>query len=140
MYNPVSLEQKKYTVRDGLSHSFIYSVIADSHDNIWITSEGGLTRFNTADKSFRNYDQRDGLINNHFDDKSDSKLADGSIYLGTNYGFTIFKPDAIKDDTSKSQIVLTNLSINNEPVKFYTVGRKRKEKQIPIDEIQQIDL
>ena len=140
MYDLKNGQEKRYTVNEGLSHSFIYGVIVDKDDLIWITSEDGLDRFNMTDESFRNYDLQDGLPNDHFDDKSESELNDGSIYMGTNNGFIIFRPEEIHDDTSSSQIVLTGLSIDNKPLKFYKTGKKRSEAQIPVNVVKRIDL
>jgi signal transduction histidine kinase/ligand-binding sensor domain-containing protein len=131
---------KRYTTKDGLIHSFIYGVVADSRDDIWISSEGGLSRFNPASETFRTYDRRDGLPDDHFDDKSESRLSDGRIYMGTNNGFILFDPLKIQDDTTSSKVVLTNLSINNEPLDFYLVKTRKSKRAYPVSQLSRIEL
>jgi len=140
MYDLKNRIQKKYTVREGLINSFIYGIVIDDFNTMWITSEGGLTRFNISEESFKTYDLRDGLPNDHFDDKSESKLSDGNIYMGTNNGFIIFQPSEVRDDTSYCQIVLTNISINNAPLKFYETKKRSSQKRLPIDEVTRVEL
>lgn len=129
-------EKKRYTVNYDSSHSFIYGIIIDLQDNMWITTETGLSKFNIASEKFRNYDERDGLPSNHFDDKSESMLSDGRIYMGTNNGFILFRPEDIQDDTSQVRVVLTSLNIDNENIEFYM---SRKGDSIPVNQISRID-
>ncbi|MBN2349748.1 MAG: hypothetical protein JXJ22_12955 [Bacteroidales bacterium] len=139
-YNLQTGENKRYTVEDGLTHSFIYGLIIDKNDNIWISTESGLSRFSIATETFRNYDIRDGLPDNHFDDKSDTRLSDGRIYMGTNKGFVLFNPENIQDDTSKTNVVLTSLKINNHKLDYFTYSVKDSLVNIPISQITQIQL
>ncbi len=139
-YDLTSGEYKRYTVEDGLSHSFIYGIVIDSNDNIWISSELGLSRFTIETEKFRNYDERDGLPDDHFDDKSESMLSGGRIYMGTNNGFIVFKPEDIKDDTSSSKVVLTSLKINNRSIEFYRIESKDTVINVPLGQVSKIEL
>ena len=139
-YDLTTKNYKRYTLQDGLGNSFIYGIVIDSSDNIWISTESGLSRFNIETAKFRNYDILDGLPDDHFDDKSATKLSDGRIYMGTNRGFTIFQPEKIKDDTSRSKVVLSSLQINNHWLKFYKTRSKGSAKYIPIGQLSKIRL
>jgi signal transduction histidine kinase/ligand-binding sensor domain-containing protein len=139
-YSPSTRELKRYTVKDGLSHSFIYGIVIDPKDNIWISSESGLTKFSIALNQFRSYDTRDGLPSDHFDDKSESLLTDGRIYMGTNNGFILFRPEEIHDDTSQTKIVLTSLNIDNQKQPFYIERKGDSIAKIPIGQIKRIDI
>jgi ligand-binding sensor domain-containing protein len=51
------------TERDGLPHYHIKSIVADIHDQLWVTtSGGGIAR--CAKQNFRQYTRADGLANN----------------------------------------------------------------------------
>lgn len=139
-YDTKTSESIKYTKQNGLKHGFIYSTIADSFNNIWITSEAGLTRLNIPTGKFRNYDQRDGLPDYHFDDKSESKLSGGRLYMGTNNGFVIFRPELISEDSSAANVVLSSLYIDNQKVLKYTNKRSNSTQSIPVSKIKTIDL
>jgi signal transduction histidine kinase/ligand-binding sensor domain-containing protein len=139
-YDPSSKMLKRYTVEDGLSHSFIYGILADSEDKLWISSESGLTRFDINAESFRRFDKRDGLASDHFDDKSESMLSDGTIYMGTNNGFVLFRPENIKEDTSDTRIVLTSLTIDNNKLYYYENKLNDSIQHIPVGQVSRIDI
>ena len=139
-YDIKTSETLKYTTENGLKHGFIYSSIVDNYNNIWVTSEGGLLRLNIPTGEFMYYDRRDGLPDHHFDDKSESKLSDGRMYMGTNNGFVIFRPELITEDTSAAKIVLTSLYIDNQKVLKYANKRSKPSNNIPVSRIKTIDL
>jgi signal transduction histidine kinase/ligand-binding sensor domain-containing protein len=70
---------------DGLNHIF-----EDSKKNLWIATEGGLSRFIKKDTSFRNYTIKDGLESNHI--KSIIEDDHGFLWLGTAKGISRFDP------------------------------------------------
>jgi signal transduction histidine kinase/ligand-binding sensor domain-containing protein len=139
-FNLNTKDIKRFTVEDGLSHSFIYGIVIDPRNNIWISSESGLTKFYIPGGKFRNYDIRDGLPSDHFDDKSESLLSDGRIYMGTNNGFVLFRPEDILDDTSQTRVVLTSLNIDNESLPFYIIKLKDSIQHIPIAQVSEIEI
>ena len=139
-YNLKTNTYHQYTTKDGLCHNFVYGLIIDKHDNLWISTESGLSRFNQDSETFRNFDERDGLPDNHFDDASDSKLSNGRLYFGTNHGFIIFNPDNIVEDTSETKVVLTGLKINNRTFKYYRHAEKDSLIDIPVGQISDIEL
>ncbi len=136
-YNFNSKHIDRYTVKDGLSHSFIYGIVVDRQDNLWINTESGLSRFYPDTKKFRVYDKSDGLPSNHFDDKSETLLSDGRIYMGTNEGFILFYPEDIVDDTSQVNIVLTSIGFDNRDYTFYV---NQEGDTIPLGMVKKIDI
>jgi len=54
---PFSL--KKYTVKDGLPDSYIFTIFQDSRDFLWLGTANGVSRFDG--KNFINYNLNDGL-------------------------------------------------------------------------------
>ena len=139
-YDPASESVEKYTVSDGLSQRFIYGVLADSQDNIWVTTASGLSKLDTKTHTFQNYDVRDGLPDNHFDDKSEARLSGGRFYMGTSKGFILFKPEEIRNDTSNARIVLTDLTVNNRKIEKYNTGLRDSSSAVPVDIVNRIDL
>lgn len=139
-YNLKTNVYKQYTAKEGLSHNFVYGLVLDKNKNLWISTESGLSRLDIETKTFRNYDERDGLSDNHFDDASDSELSNGRIYMGTNNGFIIFNPEDIVDDKSETKVVLTNLKINNQTFNSYKNTINDSLVITPIGQISNIEL
>ncbi len=70
---------KNYKVEEGLINNETYAILQDSHRQIWISTMGGVSRFDG--KNFKNYTTEDGLASNIcFSLFEDSK---GRIWVGT---------------------------------------------------------
>lgn len=105
-----------FTTDDGLPNNTIYAIIPDNNNNLWLSSNKGITRFNPVTHTVRNFDITDGLISNEFNRWHCFKLPDGRISFGGITGYTIFNPADIKDDTFQPRVLLSNLMINNKPL------------------------
>lgn len=66
-----------YTQEDGLNATFTYRMSQDRDGFIWIGSDNGLFRFDGS--SFKQYNQKDGLVN--IDVLHMRALKDGSIFI-----------------------------------------------------------
>lgn len=103
-----------FTTDDGLPNNTIYAIVPDDNNNLWLSSNKGITRFNPVTHVIRNFDVTDGLISNEFNRWHCFKLPDGRIAFGGITGYTIFNPADIKDDDFQPQVLLSNLKINNK--------------------------
>ncbi|MEZ5082380.1 MAG: two-component regulator propeller domain-containing protein [Bacteroidales bacterium] len=52
-----------YSLEDGLPQSSVLTIYQDSHNNIWLGTQGGVSKFNG--NTFLNIDTRHGLADNH---------------------------------------------------------------------------
>ena len=102
-----------FTTEDGLPNNTIYAIVPDDQHNLWLSSNRGITRFNSVSHAVRNFDITDGLISNEFNRWHCFKLPDGRIAFGGVTGYTIFNPAAIRDDEFQPRVLLSNLLINN---------------------------
>ena len=55
-----------YTTKDGLAHNMVWSIYEDNQGYLWLSTEGGLARFDPEAQTFRNYNKRDGFPGNTF--------------------------------------------------------------------------
>ena len=79
-----------FTEKDGLPNNSIYEILADKYNNLWISTNKGLTRFNPKTKKFRNYDINDGLLSNEFNAGASFIDPDGKFYFGNVKGVNCF--------------------------------------------------
>lgn len=105
-----------FTTDDGLPNNTIYAIVADAQNNLWLSSNKGITRFNPVTHAIRNFDIMDGLISNEFNRWHCFKLPDDRIAFGGITGYTIFRPANIKDDDFQPRVLLSNVLINNKPL------------------------
>ncbi|HXI00825.1 MAG TPA: response regulator [Sphingobacteriaceae bacterium] len=111
-----TLSFETITTDNGLLTNDIETLLEDEEGNFWIGSIG-LTKYNPLKQSFSFYDANDGLQSNAFKVWSAFKTEDGEMIFGGINGFNIFYPGHIKKKMDVSSPQLTNLFINNIPVK-----------------------
>jgi ligand-binding sensor domain-containing protein len=90
-----------YTEKDGLPNSYIYDVIPDKNNNLWLPSNFGLTKFNPTieninGSAFKNYNTKDGVQAREFNQGASFLCSDGKILVGGVSGLNYFDPNDIK--------------------------------------------
>lgn len=91
-----SLKTTIYYKQKGHPNDFIYTVLIDRIDNIWVSTNFGISMLNTKTNMFTNYTQNDGLQNNEFNGKAGFKDLDDTFYFGGINGINIFQPGVLK--------------------------------------------
>lgn len=77
---------------DGFINNTVYAINEDKNGNMWFGTDQGVYKYDG--KTFRNYNQKDGL--NHLDISRKGILTDksGSIWVGTHGGVYKYDPSA----------------------------------------------
>lgn len=88
-----------------ITNDFFYNVIADNHQNIWLSSNYGLLKFNLADEKYHLFTTDEGLISMEFDLCAAYKYKD-TAYFGTVNGITWFSlnQNLVPKNTAKTFI------------------------------------
>lgn len=102
-----------YTINEGLPNNYIYAMVADEKNNIWISTNKGLSVFNTSTKTFKNYTPADGLQEYEYNAKAAYRTKNGSVYFGGINGFDVISPLAYDADKHTAKLYIKNLLINN---------------------------
>ncbi|WP_299398998.1 two-component regulator propeller domain-containing protein [uncultured Gelidibacter sp.] len=109
---------KNYTLSDGLPNNVIYAILPDAENNLWLSSNRGITvivpskDFNRA-PTIVNYDNYDGLAT-EFNTGAYFKADDNNLYFGGLEGFYWFNPADIKRNNVIPKTVLTGFEVYNE--------------------------
>ncbi|WP_282133481.1 two-component regulator propeller domain-containing protein [Cellulophaga baltica] len=127
---------KTYAEKDGLPNNVIKGILDDDHGNLWLSTNKGLSKFDTQAENFQNYDVNDGLQSNEFSELTAFKTKDGLMLFGGINGFTAFYPEEIISNKVMAETVLTNFSIFNKPV---AIGAKINGRIILDQSINSID-
>ncbi len=125
--NKFDREQETFTafqIREGEPYRMISEIFLDKNSNLWITTDNGLYRYNLKSRRVNRYGTSNGLQGNNFNINALYHASDGSLFIGGRNGFNIFRPDKFRINTSAPPVVITEISINNKPVKIgYEKGR-----------------
>lgn len=105
---------KHYSVKDGLPGNYIYSILEDDLDNLWVCTNNGLSIFNPQANTFRNFDTEDGLPALALWDGC--KSIRGEYIYGSNSGIVVFNPDSINENISIPPVYVTDFQLFNKPV------------------------
>lgn len=116
-FNPGTGKASYLTEKDGLSNNVVYSILPDKQGQLWMSTNKGISRYNPADKTFRNFYKNDGLQSNEFNIGAAYKAQDGELLFGGINGFNTFYPERIKSNPTPPEIVITDFQIFNKSVK-----------------------
>ncbi|MCU4174293.1 two-component regulator propeller domain-containing protein [Carboxylicivirga sp. N1Y90] len=105
-----------FNQQDGLANNIVYSLLCDDNNNLWITTENGLSKFNIEAQHFINYYKQDNLRNNQYYWSAGFKDADSNLYVGGLNGLNYFDPDRIKKFPFETKPIVTALKIYNKKV------------------------
>ena len=112
-FNKNTMEiDKVYTTKEGLSNNFIYGVISEGH-NLWLSTNAGINRFNTRDKTVKTFTLEDGLQGYEYNTNSFCKTKNGEILFGGVNGLNSFLPSGFISNSYPPQLILTDIQLNN---------------------------
>jgi ligand-binding sensor domain-containing protein/signal transduction histidine kinase/DNA-binding NarL/FixJ family response regulator len=119
VYNPEKDQLDCFTEKDGLLNNTIYALLIDNNDNVWMTTNSGISKFEPAKNAFYNFNVSDGLQEGQYNPGSAMyNPVAGFMCMGGTYGMNILYPDRISGNLPKSEVVLSGLSLFNKPVKI----------------------
>lgn len=103
-----------YGKGNGLINDFICAIERDRDGNLWLSTITTITKFKPELKNFINFDREDGVLINSFHSGASFQDESGEIYFGGANGLVSFLPNAISEEFSVPQVVLTKLTVNNQ--------------------------
>lgn len=106
---------QSYTQKNGLVADIIYAIQPDNQNNLWLSTEKGLIKFNLQDNSFEHYDNDLSAFNIQFNEGAmafDTK----QIQIGTTKGIFYFNPQNVFKNTFTPPIYLSSLAIDNKTI------------------------
>lgn len=116
MYDVKAKNMVAYTEKDGLPNNNVMGILEDNSGNLWLSTDNGLSRFDSNRKIFKNYTASDGLTSNEFNYNSYFKDSQGEMFFGGYNGFISFFPDKIETNNYVAPIVFTSLKLFNDRV------------------------
>lgn len=112
----------RFGVNDGLPSSTCYDLVQDARGFLWISSEGGLTRYDGT--NFKNYNTSDGLVDNEVISLEQDKS--GRIWMNTNGPLSFIQEDSVRILSSENNSVLNYTFKVAEEGNYLYVNRIRR--------------
>ncbi|MCS7004442.1 MAG: SpoIIE family protein phosphatase [Cytophagales bacterium] len=105
-----------YREREGLASNLINAIVSDELGNLWISTNRGISRFNLTTERVKNFDVRDGLQGNEFNQGAFLRTEDGEVYFGGINGYNAFRPRDVRENAYEPRVVITDLYIHGKLV------------------------
>jgi len=103
----------RFTISKGLASNVVYGFLEDQNQNLWLSTNCGLSVFNLRTKKLKNYTIENGLQSNEFNSSAFMKSVDKKMFFGGINGYNVFYPQNILMDSIPPKLVFTDLKINN---------------------------
>jgi ligand-binding sensor domain-containing protein len=98
------------TIAEGIPSLYLYSLIKDKKNNLWISSNFGIIRYNPFTKQFRSFGPSEGVQDFEFNSFSASQSKEGELFFGGFRGLNYFFPDSIKDNSIPPVVIIQKFS------------------------------
>lgn len=134
-FNLSSGKFENFSTYDGLPSNYIYGIVKDEKDQLWISTNKGLFTFDPIKKMFL-YNIEE-LPVKQFVFNSFSNLSDGTMAFGSRNGVIIFNPTKAGKKTLSSNLLFTDFRL------FYNKVTSKDNPEIlsvPIDKVECINL
>jgi len=102
--------------KDGMKSLTVYGITQDVYDDIWFSTNKGISRYSMSDKSFKHFNLTHGLVDLEYTHSAVFLSMDNTIYFGAGKGMNTIKPEKINTRISAPEVRLTNVLKMNEPV------------------------
>lgn len=108
------IELKHYTTEDSLVNNMIQCFVEDREGFVWIATEFGVSKFNSATGSIKNYFFSKNMINNVYSENCGILLEDGRIAFGTNNGIILITPSVYNKGEKSTDISADDITVNGQ--------------------------
>lgn len=129
VYNPTQNTFKHYHKENcALISNNIYTLLSDGEENIFLSTEHGLSIFYPGEETFHNWTKEQGLQSDHFNAASGTLRKNGNCIFGSTDGAIEFPKSLILPRDYKFRMVFSDLRV------FYqTVYPQEKDSPLTLD-------
>jgi ligand-binding sensor domain-containing protein/two-component sensor histidine kinase len=117
---------REFTIYNGLPYSMVTSLQKDSKNNLWMSTIGGICRFDLRTNEFKTFDRKDGLLNTsnltNLMDQS-TRLPNGFMVFCGERSFVIFDPLRINASFTPKDVTITDLRLFDQPLSIDSIRR-----------------
>ncbi|HPN36935.1 MAG TPA: two-component regulator propeller domain-containing protein [Melioribacteraceae bacterium] len=108
----------RYIKSTGVDIAVVYGILEDEINNLWLSTDNGIIKFNPSTYRAATYDINDGLQALEFSGNAYFKTKSGKMYFGGVSGLNYFHPHYIKENKFIPNIEIVNVKILGNPINF----------------------
>ena len=135
-----SVEQLTANKTSHLPNSSVLGQTVDNENNIWVTTNEGISLYDRKSGNFQNYTIGEDLGQNALILNSITTCSNGALFVGGIDGFNIIWPDSLRKIPQARKVLLTDIKISNGSIIKDNSGDINAPIQYPAYEVEQINL
>jgi len=108
---------ERFKESDGLPNNTVYGILEDSTGRLWVSTNRGISCFDPARRTFRNFSMGDGLQSLEFNQGAFCEGGNGMMAFGGINGVNVFYPSRMIADSSVGPMRITHVKILDRVVK-----------------------
>ncbi len=136
LYDKQGKKFHQYSIKHQLANDVIYKILEDDGAKLWVSTNKGISVFDTQKKIFKNYTHHNGIQQSNFKTGAGIKTSIGEMYFGGNEGFNFFNPKYLYQNRNIPTLVFTDLKIANKSI----IPAENAEIKEPIATAKEIEL
>lgn len=109
---------KHFDTKDGMKSQTVYAMVQDRFNDIWLSSNQGISRYSAKSKNFKHFDLSHGLVDLDYNHGAIFESEKGQIYFGAGKGVSSVQPYSNQNEVKAPRVRLTNIFKLNEAMTF----------------------
>lgn len=109
-----------FTVIDGLAFNSIHRLAISPDGTVWISTEKGVSAFDPGTRTFKTFDESDGLADTYLQHKGFRWCGNGDIFVGQTKGFYSLRPNSVYENKEPPVLAFTGFRVFDKP---YSTGK-----------------
>ncbi|MFT4724230.1 MAG: ligand-binding sensor domain-containing protein/GGDEF domain-containing protein [Colwellia sp.] len=102
--------------KDGMKSLTVFGIVQDIHEDIWLSTSEGISRYSPDNSEFKHFDLTHGLIDLEYNHSAIFSGANNTLYFGSGKGMSTINPEQINTSLSVPEVRLTSILKLNEPM------------------------
>ena len=107
-----------YTTANGMPSDFVFKILQDDQQHLWVTTSRGLVNFNPETAASTVFTKDNGLLNDQFNYNSGYKDAQGKMYFGSVKGMISFMPGDLVKTSRAPSVFITGFQVQNKELEI----------------------
>ena len=140
LFKPAEGNQREhftaYTTEDGLCGNIVCGIMEDKQGHLWISTESGISRFDTDNRNFTVYQFSGKTYGNFFNENANIYGRDGNMYWGSLDGLLVFNPETFVTDENPHPVTITNFFLYDQKAEVGADGSPLKKSIAYSDRIE----
>jgi len=115
-FSPKTGKFRAFLENDGLTDDIVWDILMDNQDDLWLSTNKGLFKFEINEERFKNYRDEEIQNMNFFQQENAARMRNGDMVFCGDGGFISIVPEGITKNMYVPPVVITSVKINRNGV------------------------